>query len=438
VNRALAAAALLLATPLAPLPAQAVPDSSQAARTYSGYRRTPTFRFDPFRHSFTPAWGFVVAAGGAAANNTFTLADEEAARLLQDKDSLGAGDVLDMLGLVPVGAGLTGHMTGGGSFFLGGPLGSHLALGFEAQGDAFGSFKLNDSAVALIRDGNNSRPDFSLGDSHGSGLVTASAGAHLLIKFGSIGSIDGMRLTLGGGYRYLRPVIYGYGRSSITNGGRIALTSDSVIARIGLESDYTVDPETTARNGKGSALDFLVRAEWPTAGFALEAMVANIGTLTVPGVERRTLNLNVATTSIAALNEKKFRPSVGDSVSIIDTLELHVKDTTVLTIDLPRIVRFTASEWANSILQIDVSATLPVTGEFATPLAVDIGTTWRLIRTIPLRAGLVVGGSEGIGYTGGIAIEGRVLYFQLSGQSLGGLFKNAKGGGARIEWGVFF
>lgn len=437
-RRALAAAALILGAPTATLAAQAVPDSSQAARTYLGYRRTPTFRFDPFRHSFNPAWGFIVGGGGAAENNTLTVADEEAIRLLNEKDSLGIGDIIDMLGLVPTGAGLTASALGSGSFYLGGPIGMHAALGFEALADGFGSFKLNDSAVTLVRDGNASRPDFSLGDSRASGLVTASAGAHLLLRFGPVGSVDGVLLTLGAGYRYVRPIIYAYGYSTVTNGGRISLTSDSVIAKIGLESDVTVDPSTTVKNGSGSAIDFLARTEWPTAGLALEAMVANIGTVTVPGVERRTLNLNVATTSIAALKEKHFRPAVGDSVSILDTLKLQVKDTVQMSVDLPRVVRFTASEWANSILQLDVSATMPITGAFESPLAVDIGTTWRLIRTIPLRAGVVLGGTQGMGYTGGIGIEGRVLYFQLSGQSLGGFGKQAKGAGARIEWGLFF
>ena len=434
------AAVLCLAAAPSLLAGQAVPDSSQAARTYMGYRRTPTFRFDPFRHSFNPAWGFIVSAGAAAENNTVTLADEEALRLLGSNDSLRAGDFVSMLGLVPAGAGLTGDVSGGGSFYLGGPLGSHASLGFEAQGDGFGSFKLDDNAVALFRDGNTSRPDFSLGDSKGSVLATASVGAHLLIKLGPIGSIDGVQLVLGGGYRYLRPVFYGYGHSTIANGGRIALTPDSIVAQIGLESMRTVGDvlDETIKKGSGSAVDFLLRAEWPTAGLALEAMVANVGTLTIPGVERRTLNTNIATTSITGLAEKKFRPAFGDSVSILDTLELHIKDTTTITVDLPRIVRFTASEWANSILQLDVSATLPITGEFATPLSVDVGSTWRLIRTIPIRAGLVIGGYQGIGYTGGIAIEGRVFYFQLSGQSFGGLGRTAKGGGARIEWGLFF
>jgi hypothetical protein len=105
---------------------------------------------------------------------------------------------------------------------------------------------------------------------------------------------------------------------------------------------------------------------------------------------------------------------------------------------LPRTIRFTASAWASRILQIDVSATAPITGDFAAPLAVDLGTTWRFVRVLPIRAGLVLGGRQGIGYTGGFAVEGRTMFFELMGQTLGGLFDKATGTGGRMELGFFF
>ena len=84
------------------------------------------------------------------------------------------------------------------------------------------------------------------------------------------------------------------------------------------------------------------------------------------------------------------------------------------------------------------SATAPVNGEFAAPLAVDLGTTWRFLRHFPLRAGVVLGGHQGIGYRGGFALESRNLLFQVAGQSLGGLFRDAKGLGARFDLGFSF
>jgi len=85
-----------------------------------------------------------------------------------------------------------------------------------------------------------------------------------------------------------------------------------------------------------------------------------------------------------------------------------------------------------------VAATLPVSGDFETPLTIDLGTTWRFIRTLPLRAGLILGGHHGLGYSGGFAIEGRNVFLQVAGQSLGGLLRNAKGAGARVDFGIFF
>ncbi len=107
-------------------------------------------------------------------------------------------------------------------------------------------------------------------------------------------------------------------------------------------------------------------------------------------------------------------------------------------VTLPRIVRFSASGWANAILQLDVSATMPVSGEFDTPLAVDVGTTWRFLRQVPLRAGLVLGGRQGFGFTGGLGLETRNFFVVLAGGSLGGLFGNATGVAGRLELGFFF
>ncbi|MBI2536299.1 MAG: hypothetical protein HYW06_04890 [Gemmatimonadetes bacterium] len=411
------------------LGAQAVPEGSQAARVEPAYRRTPSFRVDPFRHAMIPHWGFVFSAGATGENNTLNLADARAAIYLADNDSLLAGDVLDILGLIPEGEGLKGSALGEGGFYLGGPFGSHLSLGLSAQGRAYGGFQLDDDFVALVRDGNGARQEFSLGNTKGAALATAEGGAHVVLRFGPLGTEDGVNLNLGFGARYIKPIAFARMQSTVANGGRILISGDSVAANIGVELANTPEPlDSTLKNGKASiAGDFLVRLTWPTSGFALEAMVANVGNVTVHMVETERKSFNVATT-----NFQEFADSLDsfDSTSVKDTVDLKVK--------LPRIVRFTASAWANRFLQVDVSTTLPVHGDFESPLSVDIGTTWRLIRTLPLRAGLVLGGDQGIGFTGGLAIEGRNMFLQIMGQSLGGLFRNATGGGARVELGTFF
>ncbi len=162
--------------------AQAVPDGSQATRVEPAYRRTPTFRNDPFRHVYIPHWGFVFSVGATAENNALNVADVRAVIFLQDRDSLLAGSLLDLIGLVPTGAGIRGQAQGEGGFYLGGPFGRHVSIGLSAQGRAYGSFLLDDDAVALLRDGNGARQSFSLGNTKASGLSTAEAGAHAMIR----------------------------------------------------------------------------------------------------------------------------------------------------------------------------------------------------------------------------------------------------------------
>ena len=101
-------------------------------------------------------------------------------------------------------------------------------------------------------------------------------------------------------------------------------------------------------------------------------------------------------------------------------------------------LRFSASAWANSILQLDVSATVPAGGDFERPLAVGLGSTWRFVNGFPLRAGLELGGRHNIGVTGGFGIEARNFYLQALGGSFGGLFASATGLAGRLEFGFFF
>jgi len=410
------------------LAAQTVPDSSQAAKVQAAYRRTPTFRLDPFRQAMIPHWGFVFSAGALGENNTLNIADARAAIYLANKDSLAAGDALNILGLIPDGKGLKGSASGEGGISLGGPFGSHFNLALSAQGRGYGFFQLDDNLVALLRDGNASRPQFSVGSSKGAALATAEAGAHAVLRFGPLGSEDGVNLSLGFGGRYIRPIAFAQATTTATNSGVIVATGDSVYADVGVVLAHTPDIDSTVHGKASFAGDFLVRLTWPTQGFALEAMVANLGHVTVHRVETDTYRFNVNTTSLTVVRDS------------VDSLRARgsQKDTVDLRLTLPRIVRFTASAWANRILQLDVSATLPVHGDFEQPLAVDLGTTWRFVRTIPLRAGIVLGGDQGLGFTGGLAIEGRNMYWQFMGESLGGLFKNATGVGGRFEMGVFF
>ncbi len=122
----------------------------------------------------------------------------------------------------------------------------------------------------------------------------------------------------------------------------------------------------------------------------------------------------------------------------IDAAEFRVQDTTAVTVTLPRMLRLAASTWILPMIQLDAAYTAEVTGDFATPAILEAGATLRLLRWIPIRVGVVKMGDFGTGLTGGIGLETRVLYLDVTGASLGGQPKAATGGGARFEFGFFF
>jgi len=440
----------------ADLSAQAVPEGSQAYRTDRGYLRTPNFRVDPFRHVTIPHWGLVTSFGASGQNNAINFRDVGALIFLSDEDNnpdgLLYGDILDLLGLIPRGSGLAASVQSEGGVHLGGPLGRHFSLGLSAQVRAYGGANLDDDFVALLRDGNGARQDFTLGDSRLDVLASSEFGAHALIRTGGLGGMDGAQLTFGFGGRYIIPHFYARGSSTVANGGLIRITGEGVTANVALEKAVAITGSSGGwddfdfsdlinRKGSGIAGDFLLRIEWPTSGLALEAMVANVGKVTVENVELAGWSFNVATTeleevldSLDAFPEELYPDSID-----IQFRDFVVSDTAeTLDVTLPRIVRFTGSAWANRILQLDVSATLPVTGDFAAPLTVDLGSTWRFSRVIPIRFGLIFGGNQGLGYTGGIGIESRHFLMRFAAGSLGGFVQDATGLVGRFEWGFFF
>jgi hypothetical protein len=416
--------------------AQLVPETSQASRVDLGYRRPSSFRVDPFRHVMIPHWGFVFSVGATGENSVLNLADIRALMFLDDETNgsqLLPGDILDVMGLIPEGKGVRVVSQGEGGFYLGGPFGRHFSLGLSAQARGYGTGFIADEATTLLRDGNLTQDLFDLAGSGGIGLGTAEIGAHTVLRFGPLGTEDGVHLALGIGGRLVRPGVFVQARPQPGSSTAVRAGADSIIADLAFETFETPltdvdDFMDRVSNAPMSVVgDFLIRLEWPTNGFSLEAMFANLGTVTVPGVERDTASLAVATS-----DPRRDLPDAFEAMdwANADILELEVK--------LPQIIRFSAGAWANAILQLDAVATMPVSGDFETPLTVDLGTTWRFVRHLPLRAGLILGGHQQVGFSGGFAVEARNVFFQVAGQSLGGLFRNAKGTGVRVDFGIFF
>ena len=413
--------------------AQLVPEGSQAARVDMGYRRMSSFRIDPFRHVMIPHWGFVFSFGATGENSVWSFADAGAIAFLEDATNgskILPGDLLDVIGLIPVGKGarVVGQAEGG--FYLGGPFGRHFSLGFSAQARGYGSGLIADGLVSLLRDGNLTRDSFNLAGSGGIGLATAELGAHAVLRFGPLGTEDGMHLALGFGGRMVRVGAYYQARPRLGSSTVVRAGIDSIVADLAFETfEIPINSFADRLNSGPSSLvgDFLIRMEWPTNGFTLEAMFANLGSVSIPNVVRDTASLFLATNDPRDGLPDAFDAMVWESAGTVD-----------VDLKLPQIIRFSAGAWANRILQLDVAATMPVSGDFETPLTIDFGTTWRFLRALPLRAGLILGGHQGLGYSGGFALEGRNVFFQVAGQSLGGLFRNAKGAGARMDFGIFF
>jgi hypothetical protein len=417
------------------LAAQAVPEDAQAAKVPMAYRRIPSVRVDPFRHLTIPHWGLVISGAGVASNNSMTFNDARALIFIADQDDLLVGDVLDALNKVPSGQGFEagGELEGG--LYLGGPFGRHFSLGVSAQGRSYGVSTLDEAAVALLREGNVARDSFPLGSTGAAAVGTEELGLHALVRFGPIGSADGLVLMLGGGARLLKPVFYYQGASSIDS--RVIATGDSVAATVGIETLETPgDPDFALELGNSVVGDFMVRFEWPTSGLALEASVANVGSLSIDAVERRTWTYQVNSTRVQEVLDSLDSDPTTDGIQFRD---LEIQDTVSTTVDIPTIWRFSGSAWANRILQLDASARLATSGQILEyPLEVELGTTWRLLRVVPLRVGLLLGGRQEVGFTAGLGIETRNLFFQVAARSAGGFIGDARGAAGLLQLGFFF
>jgi len=424
------------------------------------YRRSPHLGLDPFRYALVPHWGLVIGAGGSGVNNSFNASDVGALKLIKDRDTVRAVDGMDALGLVPTGKGLLGFVQGGGTVHLGGPFGRHFALGFTGEGHAYSSFHLDDNTVALLRDGNGARQDFSLGVSRGAALATAEGGVHAVLRFGATDDDDpGLRVIAGIGARYLKPLAFGRGGPVSADGGTIRLTGDSIAINTQVESEFTYQAKDaqsalTEVKGSGMAMDYLLRFELPRPGLAFEVSLSNVGSVKVQGVERGRANISgVRAASLKELRDiLMYRDSTITPRQLPDTgsvttykwklkpqYDFQVRDTTEVTVTLPRVLRLAASAWVLPMLQFDASYTAAVSGDFTAPAIVEAGATLRLLRGFPLRVGIVrAGGDYGNGFTAGFGIETRGLYLDVSGAFIGSAPKTATGGGGRVEFGFFF
>ncbi len=433
IRNALLVAALTVGT--SSLTAQAVPEGSQAAGVAAGYRRPIQLRVDPFRHVVVPRWGFVISGGLLAGNNSLNINDARAVQFIaNDGDGLQASHVLDALNLIREGSGFEADGAGEGGAYLGGPIGSRLAVGLSAKMRGYGFSRVSEDAVRLLREGNGTQTSFSFGDTRGVTLGTLEAGAHALLRFGPLGSVDGVHATLGFGGRLIWPQYYA--EAGVQASSQATVTPGSIGANVGIDVMRSDGFSFGTSNGSGFAADFLLRMEWPTSGLSLEAMVANVGKVTVNGLIEEDWSVSVNTTEILEVLDSLDADPLTDGVQLPEFTTVGTAGEREVT--LPRIVRITGSSWANRILQLDASLTFAVRDDLDTPTIVNLGSTWRLLSWLPLHFGVEMNGRQGLGFTAGLGIESPNFIMRFYGGSLGGFLADAKGGAARLELGVFF
>ncbi len=388
------------------------------------YRRSPLTGDDPFARLLTSRPSVAVTGRAGAANTALELDDVGAIVFLADRDRFRVTDALDGIGLVPWGEGLEGAGDGRGSVRVAVPVGDSLVLGLGAGASSWASLRLDDDAVALLRDGNADRTEFGLGRTRGDVLLAAEFGAHAAWRAGRVLGRDGPQLAFGGGLRWLRPLYYARSRSLLDDGGRIRVGPDSVRARVAVATAET--PSLEPRGG-GLLFDGLVRAEWPDRSFALEASVTGLGRVGMDGVLQRREEVDVATTRL------------DEVVDAVEDLSFRVRDTLSASVSPPADLHLTASSRALDDVQLDARLGVPFGGDFARPPpSVELLSTWRPVRRLPLRAGLRLGGHAETAYRLGTGWEGRRFFARLSATSAGGLFGSARGVSGDVSFGVWF
>jgi hypothetical protein len=282
---------------------------------------------------------------------------------------------------------------------------------------------LDDDAVALLRDGNGARSEFTLGETRGDGLLTAEVGAHAVWRHGRLAGLRHARLALGAGVRYVEPLFYVRARSLLENGGRILLTRDSVRARASVASART--PRVGAQ-GSGVLADLMARLEWPERGMALEASIRDLGRVALNGLVRRREDVDLATTRLDSV------------VDVLEKLSFTVRDTAPDHVSPPAVVGLTASVWSVHPVQLDGRLLVPVGGDFdRPPPAVELLSTWRPSPPLPLRAGVRLGGRSGPGVRLGLGWETDRFYVRGSAVTSGGVVGGARGLGATLDLGFW-
>lgn len=388
------------------------------------YRRSPLIGGDPFAHLTEGRRSLALTSRASGGNNTLDLDHLGAILFLAERDSLRPADALDALGLVPRGEGLTGYGNGGARLRLGLPVSRSVTVGVGLAGRGFGSFRLDDDAVALLRDGNGARSEFSLGETRADGLLAAELGVHGVWRPEGRPGPGGSRLAVGAGLRLVEPLFYGRALSVLEDRSRILVSPDSVRARASVASART---PTVAGQGSGFLADLMARLEWPRRGVAVEGMVRDLGRVSLHGLVLRREDVDLSTTRLDSV------------VDVMEGLSLTVRDTVTASVSPPVQVGLTASVRRHLPVRLDGRLLVAVGGSFdRPPPSGELLSTWRPGPSLPVRVGLRMGGRSGAGLRLGLGWETGRFFVRGSAVSHAGFAGAARGLAATFDAGLWF
>lgn len=159
----------------------------------------------------------------------------------------------------------------------------------------------------------------------------------------------------------------------------------------------------------------------------MEAAVTGLGRVGMDGLLQRREEVDVATTRL------------DEVVDEVEALSFRVRDTVSASVSPPADLRLTATSRALDDVQLDARLGVPLGGDFARPPpSLELLSTWRPLRRLPLRAGLRLGGHADTAYRLGTGWEGRRFFARMSATSAGGLFGSARGVSADVGFGIWF
>lgn len=287
---------------------------------------------------------------------------------------------------------------------------------FTVTGFASSDFTLSKDLVDLFLNGNELDRVYSINSTAGEGWGMSSFG--LSAGFPVAISVPFVsEFSVGGTFKYLRSFGYGKVREANTS---FVTGIDGLIGSGRVEIDY-------AKGGSGVGVDLgaaaVVMHDWHV-GLTVRNILNYINWNSEP--ERF-----IYAFEIDSLNVKRVEDSDIDSV-FVDSDETVAIDP--FTTSLPQELRIGVARNMGSILfAVDVVQGLKRSAGVSTTPKLAVGSEWRPVRFLPLRAGFSMGGKNVYSFSAGFGFDASVFALDFAVRSRDG-FVSGKGIGAAFNW----